>query len=138
MYETPRHNTCEQGKSTAMSAAECSPGMLAAVKCGTPHAEQAALAMVTPCKVVKTAGGESRQVAAVQKQAAAYSDEPDLKEAMDSIHRDRWLEAMRDELASLTENGVYELFPPPRGCHCINWEMGPEDQARQSGRNRTF
>ena len=27
---------------------------------------------------------------------------------MNSIHRDKWLEAMQDELASLTENGVYE------------------------------
>ena len=52
-------------------------------------------------------------MAAAQKKAAAYSDEPSLKEAMSGFHRDKWLEAMRDELASLTENGVYELVPPP-------------------------
>ena len=47
-------------------------------------------------------------MATARKKAAAYSDEPSLKEAMNSIHRDKWLEAMQDELASLTENGVYE------------------------------
>ena len=69
--------------------------------------------MVTPCEAVKTAGWESRRVAAARKKAAAYGDEPDLKEAMDSVHRNRWLEAMRDELASLTENEVYELCSLP-------------------------
>ena len=62
--------------------------------------------MVTPCEAVKTAGGKSRRVAATRKKAAAYSDEPILKEAMNSIYKDRWLDAMRDELASLTENGL--------------------------------
>ena len=45
-------------------------------------------------------------MAAARKKAAAYSDKPSLKKAMNIIHKDRWLEAMRDELASLTENGV--------------------------------
>ena len=93
-YVSPRHVACKQGKSTAMRAADCSSGMLAAVNCATPDAEQAGQAMVTLCEAVKTAGGESRRVAEAGKKAAAYSDEPDLKEAMDSIHRDRWLEAM--------------------------------------------
>ena len=96
-----------------MCAADCSPGVLAAVNCATPGAEQAAQAMVTQCEAVKTAGGESRRVAAARKKAAAYSDEPSLKEAMSGLHRDKWLEAMRDELASLTENGVYELVSLP-------------------------
>ena len=110
---TPRHVACERGKSAATRAADCSPGVLAAVDCATPGSEQAALAMVTPCEAVKTAGGESRRVAAAQKKAAAYSDEPSLKEAMSGFHREKWLEAMRDELASLTENGVYELVTVP-------------------------
>ena len=69
--------------------------------------------MVTPCEAVKTAGGESRRVAAARKKVAAYSDEPSLKEVMNGIHKDKWLEAMRDELASLTEKGVYELVTLP-------------------------
>ena len=105
VHVSPRQVPCEQGKSTVMRAADCSPGMLAAVNCATPDAEEAAQAIVTLCEAVKTAGGESRRVAAAWKKAAAYTDEPDLKEAMVSIHRDRWLEAIRDELASLTENG---------------------------------
>jgi hypothetical protein len=49
--------------------------VLAAVNCATPGAEKAAQAMVSPCKAVKTVGGESRRVAAARKKAAAYSDE---------------------------------------------------------------
>ena len=103
-YVTPRHVACERGKSVATRAADCSPGVLAAVDCATPGAEQAAQAMVTPCEAVKTVGVESRRVAAAWKKAVAYSDEPSLKEAMKCIHKDKWLEAMPDELASLTEN----------------------------------
>ena len=114
-YVTPRHVAFERGKSVATCAADCSPGVLAAVDCATPCAEQAAQAMVTPCETVKTAGGESRRVATAQKKAAAYSDEPNLKKAMKCIHKDKWLEAMQDELASLTENGVYELVTLPMG-----------------------
>ena len=80
-------------KSAVTSAADCRPGVLAAVNCATPGAEQAIQAMVTPCEAVKTAGGESRRVAAARKKAAAYS-EPSLKEAMSGFHRDKWLEAM--------------------------------------------
>ena len=32
---------------------------------------------------------------------------------MSGFHREKWLEAMRDERASLTENGVYELVTLP-------------------------
>ena len=82
VYETPGDVACEPGKSTAMRAAESTPGMLAAVNCATLDAEQAAQAMVTPCKAVKTAGGEFRQVAAARKKAATHSDKPDLKEVI--------------------------------------------------------
>ena len=112
-YITPRHVACEQGKSAVTSAVDCELGVLAAVNCATPGAKQAAQGMVSPCNAVNTAWGESRRVAAARKKAAAYSDEPSLKEAMSGIHRDKWLEAMKDELASLTENGVYELVPLP-------------------------
>ena len=87
--------------------------MLAAVNCATPGADQAAQAMVSPGKAEKTVGGESWRVGAARKKAATYSDEPSMKEAMSGLHREKWLEAMEDELASLTENGVYELVPLP-------------------------
>ena len=72
--------------------------------------------MVTPCEAVKTVGVESRRVASARKKAAAYS----LKEAMKCIHKDKWLEAMQDELASLTENGVYELISLPVGAAALS------------------
>ena len=99
--------------------------MLAAVNCATPGAEDAAQTMVTPCEAVKTAGGESRRVAAARKKAAAYIDEPSLKGVMNSIHRDKWLEAMQDELASLTENGVYEIVTLPVGAASLSgkWNL---------------
>ena len=56
--------------------------------------------MATPYKAVTTAGGESRRVVAARKKAEAYSDESDITENMTSIHKDRWLEAMLDEMAS--------------------------------------
>ena len=56
-YITPRQVACEGAKSAATRAADCSPGVLAAVDCATPCAEQAAQAMVSPCEAVKTAGG---------------------------------------------------------------------------------
>ena len=35
---------------------------------------------------------------------------------MACIHRERWLEAMLDELHSLSEHGVFELCELPAGC----------------------
>ena len=105
---------------SASGAADFSPGVLAVVDCATPGAEQASLAMVTLCEAVKNAGGESRRVAAARKKAAAYSNEPSLKERMKCIHKDKWLEAMQDERASLTDNGVYELVTPPAGAAALS------------------
>ena len=99
--------------------------MLAAVNCAALGAVKAAQAMVSPCNAVNTAGGESRRVAAARKKAAAYSDEPSLKEAISGTHRDKWLEAMEDVLASLPENGVYELVPLPESAAalCGKWDL---------------
>ena len=63
-------------------------------------------------------------MAAARKKAAAYSDEPSLKEAMNGIHKDKWLEAMQDELASLTENAVYELVTLPVGAASLSGKWG--------------
>ena len=58
---------------------------------------------------------ESRRVAAARKKAARVRDDP-LNQAMACIHRERWLEAMLDELHSLSEHGVFELCELPAGC----------------------
>ena len=39
---------------------------------------------------------------------------------MKCIHREKWLEAMQDELASSTENGVYELVTLPVGAAALS------------------
>ena len=54
-------------------------------------------------------------MAAPRKKAALIIDELDLKQAIDGPYRERWLEAMRDELASLIENEVFELCELPLG-----------------------
>ena len=115
--EAPRHVACEQGKSAVTSAADCKLGVLAAVNCATPGAEQAAQVMVSPCKAVNTAEGESRRVAVARKKAAAYSDEPSLKEAMSGIHRDKWLEAMAFLLRE------HKLFAKMTKCEFLKPEL---------------
>ena len=112
--EPPRRDACEQGKSTAVGAIACS-GALALADDATHAAEQEVPLVVTPSKAVNTVGVESRRVAAARKKAALIIDEPDLKQAMDSPYRERWLEAMHDELASLIENEVFELCELPLG-----------------------
>ena len=110
--EPPRRDACEQGKSTAVGAIACSSA-LALADDATPAAEQEVPLVVTPSKAVNTVGVESRRVAAARKKAALITEEPDLKQVLDGPHRERWLEAMRDELASLIENEVFELCELP-------------------------
>ena len=52
---------------------------------------------------VAEARRESRRVAAARRNAARVRDDPTLNQAMACIHRERWLEAMLDELYSLSE-----------------------------------
>ena len=59
---------------------------------------------------------ESRRVAAARRNAAQVRDDPTLNQAMACIHRERWLDAMLDELHSLSEPGVFELCELPAGC----------------------
>ena len=112
--EPNRCDACEQGKSAAVGAIACSGG-LALADDVTPAAEQEVPLVVTPSKAISTAGVESRRVAAARKKAALIVDETSLKQAMDGPYRERWLEAMRDELASLIENDVFELCELPLG-----------------------
>ena len=112
--ETPKCNASEQGKSAAVGAIACS-GALALADDATPTAEQEQPLVVTPSKAVNTVGVESRRVAAAKKKAALIIEEPDLKQAMDGPDRERWLEALCDELASVIENQVFELCELPLG-----------------------
>ena len=123
--EPPRRDACEQGKSTSVGAIVYSSTLTLADD-ATHAAELEAPLVVTPSKAVNTVGVESRRVAAARKKAALIFDEPDLKQAMDSPYCERWLEAMRDELASLIENEGFELCALPLG-RCTYWKMGPED-----------
>ena len=59
---------------------------------------------------------EPCRVAAARRNAARVRDDPTLNQAMACIHRERWLEAMLDELHSLSEHGVFELCELPAGC----------------------
>ena len=59
---------------------------------------------------------ESRRVPAARRSAARVRDDPTLNQAMACIHRERWLQAMLNELHSLSEHGVFELCKLPAGC----------------------
>ena len=67
----------------------------------SPVVEDAAVQMVTD--EAAEARRESRRVAAARRNAARVRDDPTLNQAMACIHRERWLEAMLDELYSLSE-----------------------------------
>lgn len=61
----------------------------------------------------KIARRETRRVAGSKKKAARVRVEP-LRQAMTCIHKKIWLEAMLDDLTSLSEHVVFELgeLPP--------------------------
>ena len=79
-----------------------------------PVAEEAEIQTVTG--EAAQARRESRRVAAARRNAARVRDDPTLNQAMACIHRERWLEAMLDDLRSLSEHGVFELCELPAGC----------------------
>ena len=78
-----------------------------------PNAETEASQTVTGRS--KNAQRESCRVAPSKKKATRVRDEPTLRQAMACIHKERWLEAMLDELTSLSEHGVFELCELPPG-----------------------
>ena len=101
------------GDSAAFSAHSAS-GVSAMADSVPSFAEDAEVQMVT--------GGaaetrrESCRVAAARRNAARVRDDPTFNHAMACIHRERWLEAMLDELHSVSEHGVFELCELPSGC----------------------
>ena len=59
---------------------------------------------------------ESHRVTAATRDSARVRDDSPLNHAMGCIHRERWLDAMLDELNSLSEHGVFELCELLAGC----------------------
>ena len=111
--ESPRLDESVHGDSTVFSACSAD-GVSAMADSVTSVAEEAEVQRVTggPAE----ARLESRRVAAARRDAARVKDDPTLNQAMAYIHQERWLEAMLDELHSLSEHVVFELYELPAGC----------------------
>ena len=111
--ESPRLNESMNGDSTVFSA-YFADGVSAMADSVSSVAEEAEVHTVTGGPA--GARCESRRVALARRNAARVKDDPTLNQAMACIHQERWLEAMLDELHSLSEHGVFELCELPAGC----------------------
>ena len=111
--ESPRLDENLHGDSAAYSVSPVN-GVSAMADSVPPVAEEAEAQTVTG--EAAQARCESRRAAAARRNAARVRDDPTLNLAMACIHRERWLEAMLDELRSLSEHGVFELCELPAGC----------------------
>ena len=111
--ESPTLDESMHGDSTVFSAYSAD-GVSAMADSVSSVAEEAEVQTVTggPAE----ARCESRRVAAARRNAARVRDDPTFNQAIACIHRERWLEAMLDELHSLREHGVFELCELPAGC----------------------
>ena len=92
-----------EGKSTVSIAID-TRGVLAMADSVPPNPETATLQKMIGGG--KNARRESCRVAASKKKASRIQYEPTLRQAMSCIHKERWLDAMLDELSSLSEHGV--------------------------------
>lgn len=54
-----------------------------------------------------------------QISCAISDDEPSFKQAMSSTAKDKWLEAMNDELKSMDKNEVWDLVERPKGVNIV-------------------
>ena len=111
--ESPTLDESMHGDSTVFSAYSAD-GVSAMADSVSSVAEEAEVQTVTGGHA--EARCESRRVAAARRDAARVRDDPTLNQAMACIHRERWLEAMLDELHSLSEHGAFELCELPAGC----------------------
>ena len=111
--ESPKVDESMHGDSTVFSACSAD-GVSAMADSVSSVAEEAEVQTVTggPAEARR----ESRRVAAARRDAAWVRDDPTLNQAMACFHRERWLEAMLDELHSLSEHVVFELCDLPAGC----------------------
>ena len=116
VQESPRLDESMHGESTAFSAYSAD-GVSAMADSVSSVAKEAEVQTVIdgPAETRR----ESRRVAAARRNAAWVRDDPTLNQAMACIHRERWLEAMLDELHSLSEHGVFELCELPAGCRLL-------------------
>ena len=108
----PGQDENAEGKSSVSAAVDVK-GVLAMADSVPPTVETEASQTGTGRS--KNARREARRGAASKKKAACVRDEPTLRQAMACIHKEIWLEAMLDELASLSEHGVFELCELPPG-----------------------
>ena len=108
--ESPILDESVHGYSTAFSV-NSADGVSAMADSVSSVAEEAEVQTVTGGTA--EARRESRRVAAARLNAARIRDDPTLNKAMACIHRKCWLEAMLDELHSLSKHGVFELYELP-------------------------
>ena len=110
--ESPRQDENVHGDSAVFSAYSVD-GVSALAVSVSSVAEEAEVQTVTggPAQTRR----ESPLVAAARRNAAKVRDDPMLNQAMACIHQERLLEAMLDELHSLSEHGVFELCELPAG-----------------------
>ena len=86
-------------------------GVSAMTDCVPPDKEATEVQTVTGGS--KSARRAFRSVTAAKKKATRCRYEPTLKQAMACIHPEHWLEALLEELSSLSEHGVFELCKLP-------------------------
>ena len=97
--ESPRLDENVHGDSAAFAASPVN-GVSAMADSVPSVAEEAEIQTVIG--EAAQARRESRRVAAARRDAVRVRDDPTLNQAMACIHRQRWLEAMLDELHSLS------------------------------------
>ena len=119
-----------------MRAVDCSPGMLAAINCAHLMQNKQRRRWLLRVRLGRPLGGSPGEW--LRTKAAAYSDELSLKEAMNSINRDKWLGTMPDELASLIENGFYELVSLQVGAAALSWKWVPKIKRGAHGEIERF
>ena len=129
----PGQDENAEGKST-VSVAVDAKGVLAMADNAPPTAETQSSQTTARSK---NAWRESRRVAASKKKATSFRDEPTLRQAMACIHKERWLEAMLDELTSLSEHGMFELcellpgYKPAAGKWVLKIKRGVQCEIEQ-------
>ena len=111
--ESPRLDENVHGDSAAISSLPAN-GVSAMANSVSPVAEETEGQTVTGG--VTEARRESRRVVAARRNAARVRDDLTLNQAMACVRRERWLEAMLDELHTLSEHGVFDLCELPVGC----------------------
>ena len=113
MRESPRLDQNVHGDAAAFFAYSAD-GVSAMADSVSPVAEEAEVQTVTGG--VAETRRESRRAAAARRNAARVMDDPMLNSAVACVHREHWLEAMLDELHSLSEHGVFQLRELAAGC----------------------